>query len=306
MNEQRVGLVGCGGWGKYILRDLKILGATVEVVARSNESVARANEGGADRIVSHVDELGPLDGVVVATPTATHFEVLHAVLGGGVPVFVEKPMVMESAEADELVARAGDRLFVMDKWRHHPGIQMMAALAASGRLGTVTQVQTRRLGWGNHHPDVDMFWTLAPHDLSIVLEILGSLPAAAGAVGEVMPGGLVDFTGILRDGDGGPAGILNVSSRHHVRDRSVRVHGTDAVAVLADAYSDAVVVLDGHGVDAPEVEHMEISTEWPLLRELRTFLGHLGGGPPPKSSAADGALIVRRLNELRALAGFDS
>jgi predicted dehydrogenase len=305
MGGKRIGLIGCGGWGRHILRDLAILGARVEVVARSPDSIGRARRGGADVIVPDIAGLGPLDGVVVATPTSTHAEVLDEALGLGTPVFVEKPLVMARADADELAERAPDRLFVMDKWRHHPGIQELASLAASGRLGTITQVQTRRLGWGNHHPDVDMFWTLAPHDLSIVLEILGRLPAASAAAGEVMPGGLVDFVGILQDEEDGPAAHVNVSARHSIRDRSVRVHGTEAVAVLIDAYADSVAVLEGHDPEEPSVEHIEISTEWPLLRELRTFLEHLDGGPPPKSSAADGALIVHRLNDLRALAGFD-
>ena len=285
------------------MRDLGVLGAEVEVVARSPESRGRARDGGAVGIVGTISELGSLDGVVVASPTSTHADVLWEALDLGVPVYVEKPMVTRPEDADALAAAAGDRLFVMDKWRHHPGIQMLAELAKSGRLGTVTQVQTRRLGWGNHHPDVDMFWTLAPHDLSIVLEILGTLPPATAAVGEIVPGGLVDFTGLLGDT---PAAVVNVSARHHERNRSVRVHGTDGVAVMEDAYSDSVVLVRGHDPDEPEPEVIEVSTEWPLVRELRAFLEHLEGGPPPKSSAVDGALIVRRLTELRALAGFDS
>lgn len=298
----KIGLVGCGDWGRHILRDLDLLGASVEVVARSAASRARAEKGGAVAIVPSVGDLGDVAGIVVATPTSTHAEVLIEVLPRGVPVYVEKPLVTSTEEADAMAEQAADRLFVMDKWRHHPGILRLAELAQGGRLGGITQVQTRRLGWGNHHPDVDMFWTLAPHDLSIVLEILGTLPPARAAVGEVTPGGLVDFTGILGDE---PAAVINLSARYMERNRSIRVHGTDAIAILPDPYSGEVVILDGHDIDEPQVERRNISTEWPLIRELRAFLGHLAGGPPPKSSAADGALIVRRLTELRALAGFD-
>ena len=240
--------------------------------------------------------------MVVATPTSTHAVVLNEVIEREVPVYVEKLMVTRPEDAEALVAAAADRLFVMDKWRYHPGVEQLAELVRNGELGTVTQVQTRRLGWGNHHPDVDMFWTLAPHDLSIILEVLGRLPEATAAVGEVTPGGLVDFTGFLGDG---PSAVVNVSSRHVVRDRSIRVVGTEAVATLESAYSETVLVAHGHDPDEADVQNIEIDTEWPLVRELRAFLGHVKGGPPPKSSATDGALIVRRLNELRALAGLD-
>ena len=72
------------------------------------------------------------------------------------------------------------------------------------------------------------------------------------------------------------------------------------VALLADGYSDHVLVQRD---DAGEPERREIATELPLLRELRAFVKHLQGGPPPRSSATEGALAVRRIAELRALAG---
>lgn len=298
-----LGLVGCGEWGKLILRDLVSLGATVEVVARSGASRARAEEFGAARIVGDIAGLGDLDGVVVATPTSTHAAVLWEVLDRDVPVFVEKPMVMQPGEADALAASAGGRLFVMDKWRYHPGIQKLGEIVAAGRLGAVTRVHTRRLGWGNNHPDVDVVWTHTPHDLAIVLEILGEIPPARAAVGEVFPGGAADFTGWLGDG---PVVVIDVSARHPARDRSVRVHGTDAVAVLADPYASSLIVAAGHDPEGPVLEEIEISTEWPLLRELRAFVNYLRGGPPPRSSAAEGAVVVHRLARLRALAGLDA
>ncbi|MGH2726888.1 MAG: Gfo/Idh/MocA family protein, partial [Actinomycetota bacterium] len=112
-----VALVGCGHWGRHILRDLKILGCRVPVVARSSESVARAEEGQADAIVEGTAELPELDGVVVATPTATHAEVVEALLAFGVPIFVEKPLTSDPGSARRIAALAGDRVFVMDKWR---------------------------------------------------------------------------------------------------------------------------------------------------------------------------------------------
>jgi predicted dehydrogenase len=110
-----VGLVGCGRWGSKILRDLHELGCRVPVVARSADSVRRAEAAGADRLVKQVEALGEVDGVVVATPTATHVTVLDEVLQLGVPVYVEKPMTTDAEAADRLAREAGDRLFVMDK-----------------------------------------------------------------------------------------------------------------------------------------------------------------------------------------------
>src|SRR5687767_15883213 len=101
-----IGLIGCGDWGRHILRDLKALGCTVPVVARSPASVARATEGGADAVVGELDALGAVDGVVVATPTATHAAVIGALLPLGVPVFSEKPLCPDPHAARALATAA--------------------------------------------------------------------------------------------------------------------------------------------------------------------------------------------------------
>ena len=290
-----VGLAGCGSWGRYILRDLLSLGCSVSVVARSPESMARAE--GADTIVGSVRELPEVDGIVIATPTTTHATVIEHALERGVPVFVEKPLTNDPAAADRLAAAAGERLFVMDKWRYHPGVELLRDLARDGSLGAVRGLFTTRIGWGNPHDDVDAAWVLAPHDLSIALEILGELPGARAAVADLSCDDVQGLVGLLGER---PWHRLEISVRSPERRREVQLVCEEGVALLADGYSEHVLV---HRDGADEPERREIAAELPLLRELRAFVEHLQGGPPPRSSAAEGALVVRRIAELRALAG---
>ena len=291
----RVGLAGCGSWGRYILRDLLSLGCSVSVVARSPESMARAE--GADTIVGSVRELPEVDGIVIATPTTTHATVIEQALERGVPVFVEKPLTNDPAAADRLAAAAGERLFVMDKWRYHPGVELLHDLSRDGSLGAVRGLLTTRIGWGNPHDDVDAAWVLAPHDLSIALEILGELPGARAAVADLSGDDVQGLVGLLGER---PWHRLEISVRSPERRREVQLVCEQGVALLADGYSEHVLV---HRDGADEPERREIAAELPLLRELRAFVEHLQGGPPPRSSAAEGALVVRRIAELRALAG---
>jgi predicted dehydrogenase len=302
---RRIGLVGCGGWGRHILRDLRALECRVAVVARSEASRRRAAEGGADEIVAGLDALPEIDGLVVATPSVTHAEVVERLLGRGVPIFVEKPLTVDPASADRIARRAPERVFVMDKWRYHPGVLALAAIARSGELGPVLGLRSSRLQWSTPHGDVDAIWHLAPHDLSIALEILGTIPEPTGAAGEHAGRGESSLAGVFR---GRPWLAFEVSSRHPGYRREVRLHCAEGIAELTDAYADHIAItrpVARPGVGAPPPERRPIPGDLPLLSELRVFLGHLAGGPPPKSSAAEGACIVRTIARLRELAGLD-
>ena len=290
-----VGLVGCGHWGANILRDLRTLGCEVRVVARSDASVSRAREGGAAAVVTEIGELGAVDGIVTSTPIATHAAVIEEALAAGVPVFTEKPLCDDVADARRLVELAQDRLFVMDKWRYHPGIAAIADLARTGRFGDVHGLRTVRVQPDNRHVE-DAIWVLAPHDLAIALEVLGEVPRARAASGQWSDGRLVTIHALLNTDRGWHA--LEVSERAPATERRIELHCDQGVVVLGGGWDEHLLV---HLHDGRK-ERIEAPGELPLLAELRAFVGFLNGGPPPKSSAAEGAEIVETIAALRVLA----
>ena len=299
VSRKAVALAGCGRWGANILRDLVALGCDVSVVARSDQSRARARAGGAQVVVSEVGQLPAVDGAVVATTTSEHAAVVEQMLALGSPVFVEKPLTADVASAERLATLGAGRVFVMDKWRYHPGIELLARIARSQELGPVVGLRTTRVGWGHSFPDVDTVWIHAPHDLAIALEILGFVPSVRSSVGEFVGPELSGIVALLGEE---PWHALEVSASSHERRRHIRLLCRDGTAWFGDGYADHVGVARADRVGA-EPERRPISTELPLLRELRAFVGHLDGGPPPRSSVEEGAEIVRRIAELRALAG---
>ena len=293
-----VGLVGCGRWGVNILRDLRALGCEVSVVARSEATAERARAGGATVVVPSVEALAGVEGIVVSTPTSTHADVVEAALALGVPVFVEKPLCDDASRAASLAELGGDRLFVMDKWRYHPGVLELAAIARSERLGRVHGLSTTRAGWGTRHDDVDSAWVLAPHDLAIALEILGRVPRPERAVGFTAGSGVVHLEAALDAGDAWHT--LVVSSRAAEYRRTVTLLCAEGTASLGGGWDSHVTILRA-GAESSDGERIETPGELPLLAELRAFVEHLGGGPPPRSSALDGAEIVAVVEQLRNL-----
>jgi predicted dehydrogenase len=301
----RIGLVGCGRWGRNILRDLRLLGTEVSVADISSESRDAARQLGAENVVDSVDALPEIDGFVVAVPTAAHGALVLQLAGTRLPVFCEKPLTNDVRAARAIVAAAGERVFVMDKWRYHGGVRALAAIARSGELGPVQGVVTRRVGWGCPHADVDVVWILLPHDLTIGLEILGELPRPVSAAAECDERGVLALAGLLR---GAAWHRFEIGARSASPARSVELRCRDGVATLAGSYDEVVRVersepaLRGGRPPAPELR--AVDPAMPLYAELEAFVAFLAGrGPAPKSSAAEGAAVVAAIEELRALAG---
>lgn len=300
----RIGLIGCGEWGQNILRELVASGTEVPVVARSEESRRRAGDGGAADVVPSIGSLADVDGVVVATTIGTHAQVIEEALALDVPVFCEKPLTDDPAAANRLLSLAPGRLFVMDMWRYYPGIEMLGEIARSGELGPVVGLSCVRVGWGNPSVDTDGIWALWPHDLAAALEILGRVPPPRSAVCERFRGSPVGMIGILGDD---PWCVVNQSIRNPQRIRSVELYCREGRARLVrpdDSCLELYYGADPAAIKTPEMERRAISTETPLRRELEAFRAHLEGGPPPKSSVAEGVEVVTALDTLRALAGL--
>jgi predicted dehydrogenase len=137
---------------------------------------------------------------------------------------------------------------------------------------------------------------LAPHDLAIALEILGCVPRPVHAVGVAAADDVLHMHALLQ---AGPAWhTLTVSSRTPERRRSVELHCAEGTASLAGGW-DTHVTIRRVGTADTDGERVETPGELPLLAELRAFARYLDGGPPPKSSGAEGAEVVAAIRRLR-------
>jgi predicted dehydrogenase len=304
MPPSTIGLVGCGIWGRVILRDLLALGTNVIVAEIDRQGRDAALAGGATAVVNGASDLPAVDGLIVATPAATHVGAVASLLSRGVPMLVEKPFTTDVASAERLASQGAGRLFVSHTWRYHPGVELLGAIARSGELGPVAGLRSTRANWTSPRTDVDSIWNLAPHDLTLALEILGDIPEPRAAIAERHGTRVVGMHALLgRD----PWLAFEVSNRYRDKRREVRLHCRDGVAVMLDPDGGQIEITHGDASSAPSAvttERRSFSPESALTRELTAFLGFLKGGPPPKSPAAEGVEVVRTIVRLRALAGM--
>ncbi|MFD2932559.1 Gfo/Idh/MocA family protein [Spirosoma flavum] len=297
----RIGLIGCGRWGKLILTTLTKLSVPVMVVDLDPENCRQAMVLGAVATASSVQSLQVSDGLIVATPASTHRSVLEQIAHLGQPIFIEKPLATSYDDALAIGRLPLPPTFLMHIWRYHPGVRLLGDIGQSGKLGQVLFVKTIRTNWTSPRTDTDSLRTLAPHDLTIFLQILGYIPTPKAAIAERHNGQIRGLTAFLGED---PACIMEVSTRYADKRREVRLHGTQGVAVLTDEKTDYIDIWYGSDQTMATDRHHErlfYDATPPLQLELMAFLEYLRGGKAPVSSLLEGIEITRLIDAIEQL-----
>lgn len=189
----RLAQLGCGYWGPNLLRNFSSQsGCHVKWVAEPNLERRKYVEANYPKTQTTPDwriAVGDpeVEAVIIATPAATHYALAKAVLDAGKHVLVEKPLTMVTSQADELVALASAKsrtLMVGHTFLYNPAVRYLKQLLDKGELGQIYYIYSQRLNLGQVRSDVNVWWNLAPHDISIMLYLMnGELPVSAVAQG---------------------------------------------------------------------------------------------------------------------------
>jgi predicted dehydrogenase len=293
-----IGLIGCGNWGKNILRDLIRLKSTVYVVDIDSQARRQACQLGALEAYGRIDELPQCSGYVVAVPIPDLTKECAALLTFKKPIFSEKTLCLSMDDYHLLKKSGGAKyIFAMHKWHYHPGIEALRILAQSGKIGKIEQLCATRHAWVNDFHGGDVFWTQAVHDLTIVKHILGYIPDKVKSVHVIKEDGLpVSLTAVLGDR---PAAILSVSGRHCNKISGVSIHGNKGSAGLYNALDDHITVRTQEGE-----EKIPLDTTFPLYLELKEFTEYLNNGPRPRCNLENAKEVTRAILKLRKKAGL--
>ena len=187
-----VGVIGCGYWGPLLVRNFKGLPdcrlkgvCDVNAARLKHISTLYPDVEGMTDSQQFLHDSG-LDAVVIATPVKDHYSLAKASLLAGKHTFIEKPMASSSAECEELIEiaqRNGLVLMIDHTFLYSLPVQKIAEIVQAGDLGDIRYINCRRLNLGLFQKDINVAWDLAPHDISIILHILGEFPIAVNCQG---------------------------------------------------------------------------------------------------------------------------
>lgn len=300
---KKIALIGCGIWGQNILRELVSLHSEVDVYESDSTLGNTALTLGAVNFQTGLPSSSAnYDGIIVATPSSTHRKILEKTVDLDVPIFLEKPLTTNLADALALKEIPTDDIYLMHIWLYHPGILMLKDIADSQDLGRVLGVRSTRANWTSPRKDTDSLWNLSPHDITIAKAILGDIPKPKAAIAEKHDGIIRGLVALLGDD---PYCIFEVSNRYERKIREVRIHCEKGVAILEDEKVNTIKVVRGDAASDPEemeVEHRTFDSTAPLRLEIKDFLNYLDGGTPPKSDFAEGLQVIQTIHQIDELA----
>jgi UDP-2-acetamido-3-amino-2,3-dideoxy-glucuronate N-acetyltransferase len=304
----RIALVGCGGWGKNLARNLSELGALSVIVDPAPQSAELAASLDVRHCIDIADVLrDPLiDGVAIATPAATHFSVAERALRARKDVFVEKPIslsVEEGVRLSKMADDAGRILMVGHLLQYHPVFLKLKALVTAGDLGRIRHISSSRLNLGMIRTEENVVWSFAPHDISMVLGLAGQVPTEVAAVGTtVLQEGIPDIATIHMNFDGGLKADVTASWLHPQKEQKLIVVGDDGMAVFSDTkaweeklciHRNKVAWIDRRPkAIAGTSEYIDVAKGEPLKLEMQHFLDCIKSRSIPRTDAAEATRVL--------------
>ncbi len=307
----RIAVVGAGRWGANHVRTFASLpGVHLHTVCDLDENTRKriAAQFPSTRLTDRMEDVleSEIDGVVIATPAPRHFETARAAIEAGKHTLVEKPLTLVPEEAERLCRLAdekGVKLMVGHLLVYHAAVRKMKKLVKSGETGETFYMYSQRLNLGVIRSNENAWWSLAPHDISVVLEIMEEMPTTVSASGQcfIQPG-IEDVVFATLNFASGRIAHIHVSwlDPHKIRKTTLvgskkmvvfddmsaaeklRIYDKGASTDAAVPFSQAIAVRVGD-IHIPRIDNTE-----PLREECMHFVNCIRNNTVPHSDGWSG------------------
>jgi len=308
-------LIGAGYWGKNLARNLHALGVLHTLCDASEKTLGTYGQeyegvkktGDLDAVLRDTD----VTRVAIATPAATHHAVVRRALEAGKDVFVEKPICLNIAEANELTSLAealGKILMVGHLLQFHPCVRAIQRLLADGDLGKLQYITSNRLNLGKIRREENALWSFAPHDLSVILSLVqGRLPESVICTGNSsLTAGVADTT-LTALSFGEVKAHVYVSWLNPFKEQKLTVVGSSGMIVFDDTkpWAEKLTIYRNHliwsGGETPTPsksagEFVEVPQSEPLRDECGHFLNACDARTVPRTDGREGVRVLQVLD----------
>ncbi|MEY4385630.1 MAG: hypothetical protein RLY20_913 [Verrucomicrobiota bacterium] len=310
--KPRIAVAGMGYWGKNLVRNFYQLGA-LSVVCDSNAAVEATLKKDYPGVGYRADFASVLadptiTAVALATPAVTHYDLAKAAMLAGKDVYVEKPLAVDVKQGRELVElseKLGRVLMVGHILRYHPAVLKLQELIRSGALGKLQCLYSNRLNIGKIRTEENILWSFAPHDISVILALLGKQPMRVSCTGGAyLNHDVSDVTLSTFEFAGGVHAHIFVSWLHPFKEQRLVVVGSEKMAVFDDT-AENKLVLYPHRVEwknniptaiKAEGEKVALDSGEPLKAECQHFVDCIAARKTPLTDGPEGLQVLSVLD----------
>ena len=313
---RNIAVVGCGYWGKNLVRNFAQLGA-LHTICDSDPEKLEYLKSLCPETNTRIDYQQVLadqniQGVVIATPAASHYPMAKEALLSGKDVFVEKPFTTNGRDAQDLVelsTRQQQILMVGHLLLYHPAIQTLKKSIRGGELGEIYYLYSTRVNLGQIRQDESALWRLVPHDIAVFVYLLEESPTVVSAQGSCyLQPDLQDVVFVTLEFPKGILAHIHASWLDPHKIRQLTVVGSKKMAVFDDMETEHKLQIFDKGVTngtllikSGEVSSPQLDLTEPLFLECQDFIKCMAERKQPLSDAKQGADVVRSLQSLQQL-----
>jgi UDP-2-acetamido-3-amino-2,3-dideoxy-glucuronate N-acetyltransferase len=310
----RIAVLGAGYWGQNLVRNFQALGA-LEIICDSdlNQLAKFKSQYPGCAVTSDFKDVlsnPKIAGVSIATPAVTHADMVRKCLDAGKDVLVEKPLALSFEDGQDLVRRARDAkriLMVGHLLWYHPAVLKLKELVVNGELGRIQYIYSNRLNLGKIRREENILWSFAPHDISVILGLLGEMPDGVFSQGgNYLHQKISDVTVSLLSFPSGVKAHIFVSWLHPFKEQKLVVVGDRQMAVFNDVDPEHKLVLFPHVIQwadgqpiARKAELIPVPFEAaePLSSECSHFLDCIRTRQVPRTDGAEGLRVLTVLRQ---------
>lgn len=309
--KKNIAVIGCGHWGKNLVRNFAQVGALYAVcdgnlqVAEKFASEFDAKALDFDAVIN--DEA--VQGVVIATPAETHAGLALHALANSKHVYVEKPLSLDISDAESMIAKAKemDKILMVGHLLHyHPAYITLKTMVDSGALGALRYVYSNRLSYGKLRSEENVFWSFAPHDVSMILGLTGAEPSSIYAhYHDSVQSGIADFATAHMTFPNQVQAHIQTSWLHPFKEQRLVVTGTQGMLIFDDTKAwDQKLALYRHDIDfsgpvpmavKAEADYIALEEGEPLRNECEHFVDCVAGRHAPRTDGDEGLRVLKVL-----------
>jgi len=306
-----VAVIGCGHWGKNLVRNFNELGV-LKAVWDPDPAIQQTMKSNYQIQVRNIEEImsdNSITAVVIAVPAELHAELALKAFDADKHVFIEKPITLTIEEAQSVCDRAVEQnktLMVGHLLQYHPAFLKLKEMVKNGDVGKIRYLYSRRLSFGKVRAQENVLWSLAPHDISMVLALLDEEPDNVACFdSNFLQKGISDFTSIHMSFPSGARAHIETSWLNPFKEQRLVVVGENAMLEFDDRvdwpqklkiYKHQVTLDNGVPELKPaEAENITFEPGEPLRNECVHFLKFIKTGETPFTDGREAMAVLRVL-----------